>query len=158
MEETYTVLVDPVMMGADEMKEMLQDAIFDYSIEVANANGVGLGTTQFDEYYKEVQKTAQEVFDFTHYFQYISLVAVKTMLETGMASLTVKSTTTDTVEEDLTQAIRILATVLSGALVHVVISKNDTWANNEVLEETNKDIRSVPFDFHATLLAKENDD
>lgn len=157
-EETYTLLVDPVMIDAASMREMLEDAIFDYSVQVANASGVDLGSTKFDAYYKEVRETAEEVFQFTHYFQYVALVAVKSMLETGMASLTVASTTVDTVEKDLTKAVQVLSTVLAGALVHVTIASNDTWATNEMLENADKDTRSVPFDFHAHLLEKEQDD
>lgn len=157
-DETYTVLVDPVMIDADEMKEMLEDAIFDYSVQVANANGVDLGSTKFDDYYKEVRATAEEVFKYTHYFQYISMVTVKSMLETGMASLTISSTTIDTVEKDLTRAVQILSSILSGALVHVTVAKNDSWATNDIIEEADKETRSVPFDFHATLVEKDTND
>lgn len=152
--EMYTVLVDPVMLDAAEMQEMLEDAIFDYSVQVANANGVDLGSTKFDDYYKEVRETAQEIFKYTHYFQYVALVAVKSMLETGMASLTVRSTTVDDVEKDLTKAVQVLSTILSGALVHVTVAKGDTWATNDIIEEADKETRSVPFDFHAHLLEK----
>ena len=156
-EETYTVLVDPVMMDAESMREMLNDAIFDYAVEVANANGVDLGSTRFDEYYKDVRETAENVFQFTHYFQYVCLVAVKSMLETGMASLTVASTTVDTVEQDLTKTVQILSTILAGALVHITIAEQDTWATNDILEGADKTARSVPFDFHAHLLERRED-
>ena len=157
-DEPYTVLVDPVMIDANDMKEMLEDAIFDYSVQVANANGVDLGSTRFDDYYKDVRETAEEVFKYSHYFQYIAMVTVKSMLETGMASLTISSTTVDTVEKDLTRAVQILSTILSGALVHVTIAKNETWATNDIIEEADKETRSVPFDFHATLVEKEQND
>jgi hypothetical protein len=157
-EETYTVLVDPVMIDASEMQELLEEAIFDYAVQVANSNGVDLGSTRFDDYYKDVRETAEEVFKYTHYFQYVAMVTVKSMLETGMASLTISSTTVDTVERDLTKAVQILSTILAGALVHITVAKNDTWAANEVIEEAPKETRSVPFDFQAQLLEKENND
>jgi hypothetical protein len=153
--ETYTLLVDPVLLDAVTMRDMLEDAIFDYAVDISNANGVDLGSTKFDDYYREVRETAQEVFQFTHYFQYVSLVAVKTMLETGVASLTVSSTTEETVETDLTKAVQILSTILSGALVHVMLAKDETWTTNEVLENADKDARSVPFEFHASILEKD---
>lgn len=157
-DETYTVLIDPVLLDTESMHSMLEDAIFDYAVEVANSNGVDLGSTKFDEYYKDVRETAEQVFQFTHYFQYVALVSVRAMLETGVASLTVSTTTEETVERDLTKAVQILSTILAGALVHITIAKEDTWATNDIIENADKTARSVPFDFHAHLLEKENDD
>lgn len=154
IEDKYTIMIDPIMMDADSMRESLEDAIFEYSVQVANAHGIDIGSTKFDSYYREVQETAEEIFKYTHYFQYISLVVVKTMLETGMASLTVATPSPETVEYDLKKAVQILSTVVSGALVHVTVAKGDTWATNDVLESADKETRSVPFDFHAHLLKK----
>jgi hypothetical protein len=155
--ETYTVLVDPVIIDSQTMKEMLEDAIFDYSVDVANANGVDLGSTKFDDYYREVREMAEQVFQFTHYFQYISLVSVKAMLETGMASLNVSSATENDVEQDLTTAVQMLSTILSGTLVHLILSKDNAWTDNETLQNADKSIRSVPFEFHATLEEREGE-